>query len=253
MDFSAVSLIRLVDVDTSRQSLLNLLELQKVDSTIDRLEARRRNLPEQASLDTLEERLSSLEKSVGEQQSVVDEIASRQKKLDGELESLELKIEGENARLYSGGVNNPRELADLQKEIDSLKRRKSGVEETDLEVMVEREAADAELTRLQEELEELKKTIEEATRGRDLASKDIDVHLTGGRSERDTWIPKIDSELLELYDDLRASKGGVGAAAMVDGVCQGCHMALPRQEYERVRKAEGLVRCDECRRILVVL
>ncbi|MGH2722395.1 MAG: C4-type zinc ribbon domain-containing protein [Actinomycetota bacterium] len=40
---------------------------------------------------------------------------------------------------------------------------------------------------------------------------------------------------------------------MVDGSCQGCHMRLPSQEYERVRDATGLIRCDECGRILVVV
>lgn len=240
-------------MDVSRQSLLNLLELQKVDSNIDRLEARRRNLPEQAELDNLEERMASLEKAVGEQQAVVDEIASRQKKLDGEIESLAQKIEREEGRLYSGEVASPRELSDLQKEVEGLKRRKSIQEDSDLEVMEEKETADAELARLQQEMDGVRKTVEEGSHKRDVASGDIDRRLTEASTERDGWVPKVDAELLELYDDLRASKGGVGAAAMVDGVCQGCHMTLPRQEYERVSKAEGLVRCDDCRRILVVL
>lgn len=240
-------------VDVARQNLLDLLELQKVDSTIDRLEARRRNLPEQAQLDSLEERLGLLEKSVGEQQAVVDEIAARQRKLDFEIESITKKTEEEEARLYSGGISNPRELSDLQKEVESLKRRKGALEDSDLEVMEARETAEKELAKLTSEKEELRTQVREATASRDRASAEIDAALVATKDERSGAIPKIPDELLELYDDLRASKGGVGAAALQDGVCLGCHMRLPAQEFERVRKADGLVRCDECRRILVVL
>ena len=70
---------------------------------------------------------------------------------------------------------------------------------------------------------------------------------------RRTVLIDIDPGLLHVYDEIRTARGGIGAAAMVDGVCQGCHMRLPAQEAERVRSAEGLIRCDECRRILVVL
>ena len=62
----------------------------------------------------------------------------------------------------------------------------------------------------------------------------------------------IDAELLELYEDLRAHKKGVGAAALVDGVCQGCHETLSAVELDRIKRAEGIARCEHCRRILVL-
>lgn len=240
-------------MDTSRDAFLNILELQKVDSTIDRLEARRRNLPEQAELDQLEQRLAEVEKSIGEQQAILDDISMRQSKFDTEIEMITSKIDSENGRLYSGQIASPKELADIQEEIESLKRRKGSLEDSDLEVMEEREKVESQLTPLREEAEEIRQKVKEATVRRDEASSEIDRHLLQSREERATWVPKIDGELLELYDDLRAAKGGVGAAALLDGVCQGCHMRLPNQEVERVRRAEGLIRCDECRRILVVL
>lgn len=231
---------------------MQLLELQRVDSTIDRLEARRRNLPEQSELDNLEQRLAELEKSIGEQQAILDDIVKRQSKLDTEIEMISAKIESEGGRLYSGQIANPKELADIQEEIESLKRRKSSLEDSDLEVMEEREGAEHQFNPLKEEADQVRQQIQETIVRRDQASAEIDRQLAEARDERTAWVPKIDSELLERYDDLRATKGGVGAAALVDGVCQGCHMRLPNQEVERVRKAEGLILCFECRRILVV-
>lgn len=238
-------------MDASRETLLNLLELQKVDSTIDRLEARRRNLPEQAELEALEERLALLEKTFGEQQSITDEIVSRQTKLDGEIEMLRTKLSTEEQKLYGGGITSPKELSALQAEIESIKRRIGSLEDSDLAVMEERETAERELGVFEEEVDSTRRNIEDATRRRDAASKEIDEQLEAARSERQTWVPKFNSELLTYYDDLRLSKGGVAIAALVDGACQGCHMQLPVQEAVKVRQSEGMAYCDECRRILV--
>lgn len=239
-------------MDPSHQNLLDLLELQKLDSQIDVLENRLRALPEQEELDSLEQRLSDLQKRLGEQQTMVSAVAARQTKLEDDIEQIELKVKADDQRLYSGDVANPKELAALQAEIESLKRRRMTLEDSDLEVMEEREVAEKELALLTEEESSLKAVIEEVTRKRDAASGEIAVRLTELRSEREGWVPKIEQELLDVYDDLRAAKGGVGAAALVGGTCQGCHLQLPAQEVERIKKATGLVKCDECRRILVV-
>ena len=61
-----------------------------------------------------------------------------------------------------------------------------------------------------------------------------------------------DPELLELYEDLRRQKKGVGVAALVDGVCQGCHEKLSAVELDRLKRTEGIKRCEYCRRILIL-
>lgn len=240
-------------MEPSRETLVQLLELQKIDATIDRLEARRRNLPEQARLDALQERMVALEKSVAEQQAVVDEVAGRQHKLDGEIEMLSAKIASEEQKLYSGAVASARELAAFQAEIESLKRRRTNVEDADLEIMEESEEAQKKLEGLKEEEAELRAAVAEAAADKDRASSELEEQLRGANEERGTWVPRFDPELLRFYDDLRVARGGVAIAALSDGACQGCHMRLPAQEYERVRHAEGLIYCDECRRILVVV
>jgi predicted nucleic acid-binding Zn-ribbon protein len=240
-------------VDTSRQAQLNLLELQRVDSTIDRLEARLRHLPEQAALEALEARLAELEAEVAQRQAALDDVVTRQRRLDYEVDSVSQKIALEERRLYSGTVGSPKELSDLSREVEALKRRQSILEDNDLEVMEEREGLEKELNALLDDRAGLVREIEEARSRRDTAAGDAAVALGAAEEERKQWAPRIDPQLLKVYDQIRSTKGGIGAAAMVDGVCQGCHMRLPAQEAERVRTAEGLVRCDECQRILVVI
>jgi uncharacterized protein len=83
-------------------------------------------------------------------------------------------------------------------------------------------------------------------------TSEIDSELKTHESERVEIASTIPDELLSLYDKLRETKHGVGAAALENGTCQGCHTKLPAKEVERVKAEGGLQRCDNCRRILVV-
>jgi predicted nucleic acid-binding Zn-ribbon protein len=240
-------------VDTSRDALLTLLQLQRVDSTIDRLQGRLAHLPEQSALDALEARAEELDSQIAERQAVFDDVSTRQRRLDFEVDTLVQKIRAESGRLYSGVVSNAKELQDISREVEALKRRKSVLEDNDLEVMEERDGVEKQLEALTTDRTSLAAEIERARVARDQAAGETGLQLDAAEAERQRWVPRVDPQLLKVYDTIRASKGGVGAAAMIDGTCQGCHMRLPAQEAERVRTTGGLVRCDECQRILVVV
>jgi predicted nucleic acid-binding Zn-ribbon protein len=240
-------------VDTSRDALLTLLQLQRVDSTIDRLQGRLAHLPEQSALDALEAWAEELDSQIAERQAVFDDVSTRQRRLDFEVDTLVQKIRAESGRLYSGVVSNAKELQDISREVEALKRRKSVLEDNDLEVMEERDGVEKQLEALTTDRSSLGAEIERARVARDQAAGETGLQLDAAEAERQRWVPRVDPQLLKVYDTIRASKGGVGAAAMIDGTCQGCHMRLPAQEAERVRTTGGLVRCDECQRILVVV
>jgi uncharacterized protein len=241
-------------VDPSRESLIELLELQKVDSRIDRLVHRLHNLPEAAELEQLEARRTELRTSIGAAQAVVTEHTRHQTRLETEIDAISAKVKIEDLRLYGGTVTSPRELASLQSEVEALRRRQTTLEDEDLEVLEARESAEKKLAALEAEAATLDASIVETTGRRDVAVAGIEAELTEARGERQALVPRFDAGLLGLYERLRSSMlGGVAAAALADGTCQGCHMRLPSQEYERVRDSTGLVRCGECNRILVVL
>jgi hypothetical protein len=79
----------------------------------------------------------------------------------------------------------------------------------------------------------------------------VESSLAEKRAAREALVPGLDEELLELYDDQRRQKKGVGAAALVDGVCQACHEKLSALELDRLKHTEGIKRCEYCRRIVV--
>ncbi|HYY43943.1 MAG TPA: C4-type zinc ribbon domain-containing protein [Actinomycetota bacterium] len=235
------------------ETLRRLLDLQAEDTAIKRLEDRRASLPEAQRLSEVKESLTELESDL-EIAARQDADASReQTRLEQEVDLLDKKIEREQGRLFSGGVSNPKELSSLQSEIEMLKRQRSALEDRLLEVMEKKEQTAATLSSLQEEHSRVSAEAAEIDEQVSLLLQEIDAGLAGHGERRRELAQSLPEDLLKLYDQLRHTKGGVGAAALSGGACQGCHTQLPHREVERLRAEGGLQRCENCRRILVVL
>ncbi|HEU5264825.1 MAG TPA: C4-type zinc ribbon domain-containing protein [Gaiellaceae bacterium] len=230
-----------------------LLDLQRVDTAIDRLRQRKADLPEQRILDGLSAELEAARVAHAAKQSDLDSIAQDQGRLEGEVSMIEDKIKHESERLYGGDISNPKELASIQAELDGLRRRKNHLEDQDLEIMERRESVEAELAQLKEKLDELTSRRAEAETARDTAAVEIETDLAKNGSEREQVAPEIPAELLEIYDDLRSKKEGVGVAALVGGVCRGCGVSLSPMALDAIKHAasDDIPRCENCRRLVV--
>jgi predicted nucleic acid-binding Zn-ribbon protein len=233
-------------------ALQRLLDLQGEDTAIQRLSERKAALPEAQRLAEVEDQFAELSSDLEIATKQSAEIAREQDRIEGEISIIDAKIAKEEQRMYSGGVSNPKELSALQAEVESLKKKKGGIEDQDLEVMIQREDATATLDRLTKERDEAAKLAEELRAQVAALTTDIDEELAKHSANRDEIAKDIPADLLTLYDKLREQKAGVGVAALEAGMCTGCHTKLPAKEAERIRNEGGLQRCDNCRRILVV-
>jgi len=239
-------------VEAGDDALKNLLEVQTEDSEIQRLTQRREALPEATRLAEANSQLEELNADLEIARKQLEEITREQNRLEGEIEILAQKIGREEGRLFSGAVSNPKELSALQEEVASLKRRNGVLEDQLLEVMVHRDSSNETIQSLDAERSAAARTAEElAARVAELTSE-IETARAEHSARRGEVASAVPAELLKLYEGLRDSKQGIGAAALVGNTCQGCHTALPAREVERLRAEKGLQRCDNCRRILVV-
>lgn len=239
-----------MDVDAT--ALGQLLELQSEDTAIKRLEERKASLPEAQRLAEVNDQLAELTADLEIAQKQNDEIAREQDKLEGEIGIIDEKITREEQRLFGGAVSNPKELGALQAEVAMLKRKRADAEDSLLEVMVQREDATATLDRLRGERDEATRSAEQLTATVEQLTTEIDAQLGAHGERRQTAAAPLPPDLVELYEKIRATKNGVGAAALESGTCQGCHTKLPNKEAERIKSEGGLQRCENCRRILVV-
>ena len=228
-----------------------ILELQELDTSIDRLEHRRDELEAGEELSAVRKEMEEAESRLGEIRLGADAVASESRRLENEIESMNLKLVAEEKRMYDGSIANAKELEALQHEIASLKERRSRAEDALLEQMQRTEdlegragAADVELVAARAKVE--------ALGGDSIRELDeIAAGLTAKTAEREALAAGFDEELLELYEDLRHQKHGVGAAAIVDGVCQACNEKLSAVELDRLKRTDGMKRCEYCRRIVV--
>ncbi|HEX9890584.1 MAG TPA: hypothetical protein VGB28_00800 [Actinomycetota bacterium] len=231
-----------------------LLELQELDLSIDRLEGRRKVIESGEEIRSAREQADALEDRLGELRMALDGVRREHERLDAEVSSLESKIEAENERLYDGSVANPKELESMQHEIENFRQRKSRVEDQELDQMERREALESQVPALEAELEEARKHQAELEASSRSELTEVVQGLASRRAEREALVTEYDEELLELYEDLRAQKRGVGAAALEEGgVCGGCRQKLSPLEVEQIKKDEGIRRCGYCRRILVLV
>ena len=234
----------------TRESLKPLLELQRIDSAIDRLTARRANLPEQQKLDEDTTARDEVATQHLEIQTLVDEAKREQTRLEHEIALIQEKYDHEETRAQT--VSNARELGNIQAELDSLKRRKAHSEDDELEVMERLEGIEKQFAEVDAALKAADEQVAASTGARDAATRDIDTELASLRAERQALVPTIDPSLVEVYDEVRVKKGGVAVGALEQGVCKACGLPLSPSEKNRLKGSGKVIeRCENCSRILV--
>ncbi len=228
-----------------------LLELQEIDSAIDRLESRRRLLEEGGELAAARAAMEEAEGRLGEVRLALDALTREQQRLEHEIDSMSRKAAAEERRLYDGSIANAKELEALQHEIANLNERRSRSEDELLEQLLRRDELEARAAEATAEVERARARVEEVGGDAVRELERIEVELGERRAARAALVPELDEELLALYEELRPQKHGVAAAAIVDGVCQACREKLSAMELDRLKRTDGVKRCEYCRRIVV--
>jgi hypothetical protein len=239
-----------VKADSFAQQLL--LELQEIDTTLAQLAHRRANLSELAELDELARQLSSLEDEQVRAQVDVDDLDRDIVRLERDVEQVRSRRD-KDSTLLTTGKGPARELTALQHEIESLDRRKSELEDAELELMERREQAQAHLDEVAGRLTKSRERRAETENRRDAVLAEITQQEAVATGSRAPLVERIPADLVTLYERIRADAGGAGAALLRGGRCGGCRLELSGSERSRVKAAapDEVVRCEECRRIMV--
>jgi len=226
-----------------------LLDLQDIDSVIDRLTRRLTEI--KASLHETEELIAARSALRAAQESATHKRGTRQ---DLELSdaSLETRIKQAEQRMYSGLVKNPKELLDLQNDIASLKRQKNTLDDQLFAAMLALEDAENELemcTRTDARI----KAEWLASQG-DLAGEltQLEHDLAEKVGEQIEARAQLSASDLATYDQLRRRKGGIVVVEMENNsLCGSCKVRVPAYVLQQLSQAEHTTRCPNCERILV--
>jgi len=232
---------------------LALLDLQELDSRADLLRHQRETLPELAEIAELEKSRAELDGRRRDAKIAVDDLTAEQAKVDADVEQVKARRVRDQQRMDQGLITSPKDLERMQGELESLQRRITSLEDDELEVMARLEDAQKELDSLTAQVAAAEEKLASLAASRDGRVAEIDAELEKVFAERGPAAAAIPQDLLALYDRLRASKGGVGAAALRARECGGCRLSLDAAELAVIRAApaDEVLRHDECQRILV--
>lgn len=235
--------------DPSRQ--WRLLDLAGLDQRTGQLAHRRTNLPQARTHDELARRLATLEDDLVRAQTAAQDV---QREVDRAESAVQL-VRDRSARNQSrldAGQGSAKDLQALQHELVSLERRQAELEDEQLEVMERAEGLDADVTRLAGERSTLATEVDAARADKDAALAEITAEEERIGRERGDVAAGVGDDLVELYEKIRAQTG-IGAAGLVARRCGGCQLELMGADLRRIAAApdDEVLRCEECRRILV--
>lgn len=234
------------------QDQRRLLDLQALDTGLAQLAHRRRTLPEHAELESLARELSALEDERVRAQVTVDDLDRDIARLERDVDQVRVRKDRDQARLTMG-TGPARELEALQHELASLTRRQNELEDAELELMEQRETAQGVLDGITQRLTTARERRAEVEQRRDQALGEITREEEFKRAARKPLAGDLPGELIALYDKIRENSGGLGAALLASGRCGGCRLELSGADKARIRATarDEVVRCEECRRIMV--
>jgi predicted nucleic acid-binding Zn-ribbon protein len=222
-----------------------LYELQEVDLE---LESRGQALGQVAAQLGEGQAVLSARARLASEKQRLEELGHRQHSLEWEIDDVTTKIAKAEEELYSGRTKNPKELANLQHEIEILRAKRSDLEDGAIEVMEQVEAANAGVGTMERELGGLEAEWRAEQERLAVDKKRLEAELERLKERREAVSSQVDAELVDLYGELKKQKG-TAVARVEQGVCRGCRLSLSHAELQRARSG-SLMQCSSCGRIL---
>lgn len=234
--------------------LEQLLALQELDTRLAQLGHRLTHDPALAELAAAEAKVAVIAGQEIELFAERDVVRQELKRLEDEAALTEDKIAKVNATLYGGAVTAHKELESLQHELAMLKERLSGFEDLELEQMELAEPLEAQAVELAAAKTAAIADVGDAEMAVTAMQAEVGAEFDGVTTARAEQAAMVPGELLAQYEKIRGALGGQGAARLAPGGrCEGCHLTLPRAEYDTIKHApaDEVHLCPECGRILV--
>ena len=230
---------------------LQILDIQRMDFAVATFGNKLATLPEIAELLATTQRMAVVRDLAIAAETQISDIKRELLRSEADVEQVTTRLDRDEMRLADGSAS-AKELEKLQHEVQTLSARRSELEEVELEIMLRIDSIKERLQELRAEEAVLVSSSEEIQSRKFAASQVIESEIASLVAERKAIAATVDGALLELYEKIRANSG-TGAAAMREGRCDGCHLAINSVEISRMKTlaSDEVVRCEECRCILV--
>ncbi len=230
-----------------KAELQQLVALQKLDTTIRRL---------QAELEAIPQRRAEIEREFDRRAFEIRALENRRDEATHtrvrlEIEIGEQKTRAERAERNLMSSKKQDEYTAAIREADAARKQISALETKVLEQMEALEQAEAELGERAAEITSLNSDRDLGLKTFDDESSSQSAQLEADRAERERLFTALPKSMSALYKRISVRiRDGVAVAEARNGACMACFMALRPQAMSEVRRGEEVVTCDNCNRIL---
>ncbi|MEV7134722.1 C4-type zinc ribbon domain-containing protein [Arthrobacter sp. NPDC093128] len=230
---------------------LKLLELQGLDARLKSLSNRRRTIESDPRISDLEAALSVANGELGAAKMAVHDAEAELKRSEADVEQVASRIERDEARLNSG-TGLSKDLVALQSDIASLNKRRSALEDVELEVMERLEGLRERQAAQQQIVDDVQGSFGVIRAELDAALAEIAAEAAEVGGKRSEFAAGLDAGLLAVYEKTLA-KRGVGAARLFHGKSEGSGMQLSPGDLAEIKAAaeDDVVFCPDSGCILV--
>ncbi len=231
---------------TLNEEISKLIDLQEIDSEIAGFNR---------EIQDRQQEIADREQSIADKETAIEECLARTAELEQKKRDVTAEHEDAGARIKERQnkmmqVQTSREHQALLKEIEESKKLLKETEEQMLAIMeqIEEKTREAEELKnlcqgekelLNQELDKVKKAIRKIESRRKSVTK-----------KRDELAAELQGAILKRYNMLLSKRDGLAVVQAIDGVCQGCFMSIPPQQFNEVRKGSKMNLCPTCQRIL---
>lgn len=229
------------------EQLEQLLTLQRIDEEIELIKGEQSAIPE--SMVAIENKLREAESLYTQEKEKLKALNKRRVSLENDLILLNEKLKKYQRQLLSAKTNQ--EYQAFLREIDTTKQSISRSEEDILTLMDDGEQMSADLstkdTQLAKEKADSAREIELLKERLSALSLDYSERT----DRRKNLVEEMGNRLVIKYERIKNGRRG-RAVVVIDGeVCSGCHTTLPPQFVAEIKKADRILTCENCGRILI--
>ncbi len=225
----------------------SLYDLQQIDSQLDSYAVRLGEIEAELADDR------AVQAALAKAEAAEQDWQEAQKALrlaEQAVQDQDYKIKQAQNRLYSGSVTNPKELEDIQNEVEALKRYREVLEERLLEAMLVVDDAEESYDQAQDQLEHARAQRSQKEARLNGEKAQTEKHVAQLEEKRRNQIAGISEADLETYKKIRLKRGGVAVAKVDNQGCSACGATLGTAAYQAARSPKQLTFCDTCGRIL---
>jgi predicted nucleic acid-binding Zn-ribbon protein len=226
--------------------LEQLVQLSKYDGKISAYEPKIEM--EKSKLTLFLQTADSISSTIGTVTNEIEDLKSKKSKNNTHLAELKTKLD-EISKKHSS-IQNEKELKALQLEEEITKEQISFANEeiSRLDTLIE--SKEENLNELKSKLEGEKEEITEIQTAVDNAIEELNKDRNEVYAQRSQLLEKFDNKILTFYEKIRRWAKDAAVVPVRKQACCGCYMKISDKAYADVLKAEEIVNCPHCGRIL---